>query len=96
MTCWKNPNHNVKIWFLWCRLGFSINKVLESKFHLSKEKSHKIALLMASSWDYAVNGVKSLCCGNECLADFKVFVLNCVSSHGISCFIIHLDMIEFS
>ncbi|XP_063948261.1 3beta-hydroxysteroid-dehydrogenase/decarboxylase-like [Daucus carota subsp. sativus] len=52
-------------------LGYPIKKVPESKFHFSKEKSHKDALLMASSWDYAVNGLKSLCCGNECLAGFK-------------------------
>ncbi|KAL8087666.1 hypothetical protein AgCh_037713 [Apium graveolens] len=53
-------------------LGYTIKKVPESKFHLSKGMSHKVALLMTSSWNYAVNGLKSLCCGNEWLAYFKV------------------------
>ncbi|KAK1386422.1 hypothetical protein POM88_014600 [Heracleum sosnowskyi] len=56
-------------------LGYTTEKVPELKFHLSKEMLHKVALLMASSWNYAVNGLKSLCCGNELLAYFKVVAI---------------------
>ncbi|KAL1833831.1 hypothetical protein ACET3Z_003482 [Daucus carota] len=53
-------------------LGYTIEKVPESKFHLSKEMSHKVALLIASLWNYAVNSLKSLCSGNDWMSYLKV------------------------
>lgn len=83
-------NHNVKIWFLLCRLGYTIEKVPESKFHLSKEMSHKVALLIASLWNYAVNSLKSLCSGNDWMSYLKVFVLTCISApHIVYIYILH-------
>ncbi|KAL8146930.1 hypothetical protein AgCh_004597 [Apium graveolens] len=41
------------------------------RFQITKETSHKDSLSMASSWNYAVNGLKSLCCGNDWFSYFK-------------------------
>ncbi|XP_074334562.1 3beta-hydroxysteroid-dehydrogenase/decarboxylase-like [Apium graveolens] len=65
-------------------LGYTIEKVPDSNFSLSKETSHKVALSMASSWNYAVNGLKSLCCGNDWFLYFKVvfslLLLDCLGA----------------
>ncbi|KAM7465128.1 hypothetical protein LguiB_012690 [Lonicera macranthoides] len=59
-------------------LGYNIEKIPESNFHLSEEMSHKIALSVASSWNSAANSLKSLCKGNDWMLFFKVviFLLN--------------------
>ncbi|KAK1369363.1 3beta-hydroxysteroid-dehydrogenase/decarboxylase [Heracleum sosnowskyi] len=65
-------------------LGYTIEKVPDSKFCLSKEMSRKVALSMASSWNYAVNSLKSLCCGNDWVSYIKVvfslLLLDCLGA----------------
>ncbi|XAR69450.1 3-beta-hydroxysteroid-4-alpha-carboxylate 3-dehydrogenase (decarboxylating) [Bertholletia excelsa] len=53
-------------------LGYTIEKIPGSNFHLSEEKSHQFAQLMASSWNSAVNALKSLGRGNDWMLFLKV------------------------
>ncbi|KAK2970597.1 hypothetical protein RJ640_011786 [Escallonia rubra] len=53
-------------------LGYTIEKLPESSFHFSEEMSHRVALSVASSWNSAVNGLKSLCKGNDSALFAKV------------------------
>ncbi|XP_019417426.1 PREDICTED: 3beta-hydroxysteroid-dehydrogenase/decarboxylase-like [Lupinus angustifolius] len=46
-------------------LGYNIEKIPPSGFHLSDNMSHQIALSVASSWNFAVNVLKSLAQGNN-------------------------------
>ncbi|KAK1393690.1 3beta-hydroxysteroid-dehydrogenase/decarboxylase [Heracleum sosnowskyi] len=46
-------------------LKYTVEKIPESRFHLSEDWSHKAALAMASYWNTTVNDLKSLCCGND-------------------------------
>lgn len=56
-------------------LGYTIEKIPASKYHLSEEKSRQLVMLVASLWNNAVNGLRSLCKGK----DFTLF-LKVVSS----------------
>ncbi|KAH1241404.1 3beta-hydroxysteroid-dehydrogenase/decarboxylase isoform 2 [Glycine max] len=53
-------------------LGFTLEKIPKSWFHLSEYLSHQIALSVASSWNIAVNVLKSLAEGNDWVLFFKV------------------------
>ncbi|XP_021276851.1 3beta-hydroxysteroid-dehydrogenase/decarboxylase [Herrania umbratica] len=53
-------------------LGYTVEKVPVSNFHLSEEKSREVVMLMASSWNGAVNVLKSLCKGKDWILFFKV------------------------
>lgn len=57
----------------WCRLGYTVEKIHTSSFHLSEERSHGAALSVASSWNTAVNVLKSLCKGDNWTLFVKVF-----------------------
>lgn len=52
--------------------GCTIDKVPESKFYVSEEISHHVALSVASRWNSAVNDLKSICRGNDWILFFKV------------------------
>ncbi|KDP34007.1 hypothetical protein JCGZ_07578 [Jatropha curcas] len=54
--------------------GYTIEKIPVSYFHLSEEKSHQVALSVASSWNSAINVLKSLCKGNDWMLFLKVVV----------------------
>lgn len=53
-------------------LGYTIEKVPGSSFHFSEERSQQVALSVASSWNSAVNSLKSLCKGNDWTLFLKV------------------------
>ncbi|EOY30083.1 hypothetical protein QUC31_020442 [Theobroma cacao] len=53
-------------------LGYKVEKVPASNFHLSEEKSREVVMLMASSWNGAVNVLKSLCKGKDWILFLKV------------------------
>ncbi|XP_014494720.1 3beta-hydroxysteroid-dehydrogenase/decarboxylase-like isoform X1 [Vigna radiata var. radiata] len=53
-------------------LGYTVEKMPKSWFHLSEDRSHKFALSVASSWNIAVNVLKSLAEGNDWVLLLKV------------------------
>ncbi|KAI8562191.1 hypothetical protein RHMOL_Rhmol03G0015600 [Rhododendron molle] len=53
-------------------LGYTIEKVPGSSFHFSEEMSRQVALSVASTWNSAVNSLKSLCKGNDWMLFLKV------------------------
>ncbi|XP_059641180.1 3beta-hydroxysteroid-dehydrogenase/decarboxylase [Cornus florida] len=53
-------------------LGYSVEKVPESNFHFSEEMSHRVVVSVASLWNSVVNGLKSLCKGNDWMLFIKV------------------------
>ncbi|KAF9680920.1 hypothetical protein SADUNF_Sadunf06G0171800 [Salix dunnii] len=54
--------------------GYTIEKIPISYFILSEERSHQTALSVASSWNAAVNVLKSLCKGNDWSLFLKVVI----------------------
>ncbi|PSS01810.1 3beta-hydroxysteroid-dehydrogenase/decarboxylase [Actinidia chinensis var. chinensis] len=53
-------------------LGYNVEKIPGSSFHLSEEMSRQGALSVASSWNSAVNSLKCLCKGNDWTLFLKV------------------------
>ncbi|XP_055803173.1 3beta-hydroxysteroid-dehydrogenase/decarboxylase-like isoform X1 [Solanum dulcamara] len=53
-------------------MGYKIDKVPVSCFHVSEETSHQFALSVVSGWNSAVKGLKSLCKGADCMFFLKV------------------------
>ncbi|KAE8735281.1 3beta-hydroxysteroid-dehydrogenase/decarboxylase isoform 2 [Hibiscus syriacus] len=53
-------------------LGYTVEKIPASNFHLSEEKSRNIVMLMVSSWNGGVNALKSLCKGKDWTLFLKV------------------------
>ncbi|KAK6137113.1 hypothetical protein DH2020_029144 [Rehmannia glutinosa] len=52
--------------------GYKIEKIPESKFHVSEAASHHVALSVASAWNSAVSDLKSLCKGNDSMLFLKL------------------------
>ncbi|KAL6524179.1 3beta-hydroxysteroid-dehydrogenase/decarboxylase isoform 2 [Orobanche minor] len=52
--------------------GYTIEKIPESKFHVSEAASRGVALSAASAWNSAVSDLKSLCRGNDSMLFIKV------------------------
>ncbi|KAF4351434.1 hypothetical protein G4B88_024815 [Cannabis sativa] len=64
-------------------LGYSVEKLSPSHFELSEEKSQRVATSVASSWNGAVNVLKSLAKGNDGMLFVKVaFFLLAISFLG--------------
>lgn len=53
-------------------LGYTVEKIPASSFHLSDEKSRDVVMLMASSWNGVINVLKSLCKGKDWILFLKV------------------------
>ncbi|CAL5204923.1 unnamed protein product [Lathyrus oleraceus] len=53
-------------------LGYTVEKMPTSWFHLSEDRANRFALSVASSWNFAVNALKSLAEGNNSVLFFKV------------------------
>ncbi|KAF3446130.1 hypothetical protein FNV43_RR11309 [Rhamnella rubrinervis] len=53
-------------------LGYTIEKLSPSHFHLSEEMSRRVAISAASSWNTAVKTLKSLAKGNDWILFIKV------------------------
>ncbi|MFQ6642735.1 hypothetical protein Gotur_018199 [Gossypium turneri] len=53
-------------------LGYTVEKIPASNFHLSEEKSRDVVMSMASSWNGLVNVLKSLCKGKDWILFLKV------------------------
>lgn len=72
--------------YICCRLGYKIEKIPESKFHVSEADSHHVALSVVSSWNSAVCDLKSLCNGNDTSLFSKVNWVFCTFHLIISLF----------
>lgn len=68
-----------------CSLGYNVEKLSPSHFELSEEKSQRVATSVASSWNSAVNILKSLANGNDGILFLKVLV---------SCFLLSLSYVR--
>uniref|UniRef100_A0A5B6ZIS1 Reticulon-like protein n=1 Tax=Davidia involucrata TaxID=16924 RepID=A0A5B6ZIS1_DAVIN len=71
-------------------LGYTIEKIPEANFYFSEEMSCRVALSVASLWNSAVNGLKSLCKGNDGMLFLKVVLslltlsfLGAISLHSL-------------
>ncbi|KAM3283718.1 3beta-hydroxysteroid-dehydrogenase/decarboxylase isoform X2 [Capsicum chacoense] len=53
-------------------MGYKIDKVPKSYFHVSGETSRQVALSVASGWNFVVKGLKNLCKGADCMFFLKV------------------------
>ncbi|XP_030926225.1 3beta-hydroxysteroid-dehydrogenase/decarboxylase-like [Quercus lobata] len=53
-------------------LGYTVEKIPRSRFHLSEEMSRRVALSVASSWNAAVDVLKSLSTGHDWTLFLKV------------------------
>nr|POE80290.1 isoform 3 of 3beta-hydroxysteroid-dehydrogenase/decarboxylase isoform 2 [Quercus suber] len=53
-------------------LGYTVEKIPRSRFHLSEEMSRRVALSVASSWNVAVDVLKSLSTGHDWTLFLKV------------------------
>ncbi|KAF8388706.1 hypothetical protein HHK36_025386 [Tetracentron sinense] len=53
-------------------LGYTIEKIHASNFHFSEEMLHRVALSVGSTWNSAVNVLKSLCKGQDWSLFLKV------------------------
>ncbi|GMY09532.1 3beta-hydroxysteroid-dehydrogenase/ decarboxylase-like [Fagus crenata] len=53
-------------------LGYTVEKIPQSRFHLSEEMSRKVALSVSSSWNAAVDVLKSLSMGHDWILFLKV------------------------
>lgn len=58
---------------LFCRFGYTVEKIPASQFHLSKDSSEHLSLSVISSWNTTVKALRSLCQGNDWSFFFKVF-----------------------
>jgi sterol-4alpha-carboxylate 3-dehydrogenase (decarboxylating) len=83
-------------------LGYSIEKIPESSFHLTEETSQKIALSVASYWNSAANTLKSLCKGSDWTLFFKVVILlltisllGLISVHSLFLIVLPLAFVGF-
>ena len=64
--------------FYYGRLGYTVEKIPRSRFHLSEEMSRRVALSVASSWNVAVDILKSLSTGHDWTLFLKVFSTLCM------------------
>ncbi|KAF5186541.1 3beta-hydroxysteroid-dehydrogenase/decarboxylase isoform [Thalictrum thalictroides] len=61
-------------------LGYTIEKIPASNFQFPEKTCHQITLSMRSSWNYAVNVLKSLCKGEDWVLFLKVVIFLVVFS----------------
>ncbi|KAF5772516.1 putative 3-beta-hydroxysteroid-4-alpha-carboxylate 3-dehydrogenase (decarboxylating) [Helianthus annuus] len=73
-------------------MGYSIEKIPESKFRSSEEATRRTALLVASSWNCAVDHLKSISSGNDWILFFKMalclFTLSWIGSMSLQNFFV--------
>ncbi|CAI9095143.1 OLC1v1031020C1 [Oldenlandia corymbosa var. corymbosa] len=65
-------------------LGYRLERIPESKFHISQEASHQVAQSIASRWNAIMIDLKSLCRGNDWMLFLKVIA---------SCFCFPMSML---
>ncbi|XVE70815.1 hypothetical protein DITRI_Ditri10aG0100800 [Diplodiscus trichospermus] len=53
-------------------MGYTVEKIPASNFHLSEEKLQDVVMLMASSWNGVIHVLKSLCKGKDWILFLKV------------------------
>ncbi|KAG2711439.1 hypothetical protein I3760_04G077100 [Carya illinoinensis] len=65
-------------------MGYTVEKIPPSRFHLSEKKSRRVASSVASTWNAAVNVLKYLSMGKDWVLFLKVFTsLRIVLSKGL-------------
>ncbi|KAK9084178.1 hypothetical protein Scep_030649 [Stephania cephalantha] len=55
-------------------LGYEIEKIPASNFHVPEEKCHSLALTVGATWNSAANTLRSLCEGKDWSLFFKVVI----------------------
>ncbi|XP_073301684.1 3beta-hydroxysteroid-dehydrogenase/decarboxylase-like isoform X1 [Primulina huaijiensis] len=68
--------------------GYEIEKIPDSKFHVSEAVTRQISLSVASLWNSAMSDLKSLCKGNDSMLFFKV-VLSLLLVSMVGAFSLH-------
>ncbi|KAK9146882.1 hypothetical protein Sjap_006785 [Stephania japonica] len=61
-------------------LGYEIEKIPASNFHIPEEKCHRLALTVGFTWNSAANALRSLCKGKDWSLFFKVVIILLVIS----------------
>ncbi|XP_076890817.1 3beta-hydroxysteroid-dehydrogenase/decarboxylase-like [Bidens hawaiensis] len=73
-------------------MGYSVEKIPESKFKISEETIRRTALSVASSWNSAVDNLKSISSGNDWMLFFKMalslFIVSWIGSMPLQSFFI--------
>nr|GEV53562.1 3-beta hydroxysteroid-dehydrogenase/ decarboxylase-like isoform X1 [Tanacetum cinerariifolium] len=73
-------------------MGYTVEKIPESKFQFSEEMTRKTALSMASSWNCAVDNLKSISSGNDWMLFFKMalslFIISWIGSMSLPNFFV--------
>ncbi|XP_073050960.1 3beta-hydroxysteroid-dehydrogenase/decarboxylase-like [Primulina eburnea] len=69
-------------------LGYEIEKIPDSKFHVSAAAARQMSLSVASKWNSAMSDLKSLCKGNDSMLFFKV-VLSLLLVSMVGAFSLH-------
>ncbi|CAH1446164.1 unnamed protein product [Lactuca virosa] len=73
-------------------MGYSIEKIPESKFQFSEDMTRRTALSLVSTWNYAVNNLKSISSGNDWMLFFKMalslFMISWMGSMSLQSFFV--------
>lgn len=73
-------------------LGYSVEKVPESKFQFSEEMTRRTALSVVALWNSAVNNLKSISSGNDWMLFFKMalslFIVSWIGSMSLQSFFV--------
>ncbi|PWA75698.1 3beta-hydroxysteroid-dehydrogenase/decarboxylase isoform 2 [Artemisia annua] len=81
-------------------MGYRVEKIPESKFQVSEELTRKTALSVASSWNCAVDNLKSICSGNDWMLFFKMalslFIISWIGSMSLPNFFVKVLPFAFA
>ncbi|XP_076947832.1 3beta-hydroxysteroid-dehydrogenase/decarboxylase-like [Bidens hawaiensis] len=73
-------------------MGYAIEKIPESKFKISEESIRRTAVSVASSWNSAVDNLKSISSGNDWMLFFKMalslFIVSWIGSISLQSFFV--------
>ncbi|XP_071710720.1 3beta-hydroxysteroid-dehydrogenase/decarboxylase-like [Rutidosis leptorrhynchoides] len=80
-------------------LGYTFEKIPESKFNFSEEMTRRTALSVASSWNSAVDNLKSISSGNDWMLFFKMalslFIVSWIGSISLANFFVKVIPFTF-
>ncbi|GJU94422.1 3-beta hydroxysteroid-dehydrogenase/ decarboxylase-like protein isoform X1 [Tanacetum coccineum] len=81
-------------------MGYTVEKILESKFQFSEEMTRKTALSVASSWNCAVDNLKFISSGNDWMLFFKMalslFIISWIGSMSLPNFFVEVLPFAFA
>jgi hypothetical protein len=76
-----------------CRMGYTVEKIPGSCFHLSEEMSIRVASCVALSWNAAVTVLKYLSKGNDWILFLKVFAILCMFPRCLLLQVMHFFLV---